>query len=491
MTIMNESQETNSKVGGAPSLEEAKQLHLYSNIAVTENPFGQSALDVYEKVNPVGEGGTGQVWTVRKKSDKTGRLYAMKIIEKQFLFGIYMKELRNEIEVLRTIDHPNVVRTLEVFETREYMYLIMEYCSGGDLWSRSKQQTMSESEVARIMTQILSAVAHCHKYKVVHRDIKYENILFQTKEKDSEVVLIDFGLSQKYRQQRDEYTMKLQVGTTYTLSPEVIKGDEYTEKTDVWSCGIVCYMLLSGGRLPFDAEKKKDILFKITEGEYSMDGPEWENVSKEAKSFVASLMEYDPDKRVLAEEALQSPWLMKSSPAKQCEPSPQLMASVQDALVHVDEEPQLKRLAKMVVAHCAPAKGLQELRQAFHALDSTGDGTIRYGEFRKAVEPNGFTEEQLQQIFTELDQNNTGVVNYTEFLSATLETKGKIDKELLDEAFQKLDVEDCGAITKEGLSEVVESRNSSPSNEEIAEKILAEVDAEDQVTYEDFIDLFD
>jgi len=91
----------------------------------------------------------------------------------------------------------------------------------------------------------------------------------------------------------------------------------------------------------------------------------------------------------------------------------------------------------------------------------------------------------------ELDQNNTGVVNCTEFLSATLETKGKIDKDLLDEAFQKLDVEDCDAITKEGLSEVVESRNVSPTNEEIAEEILAEIDAEDRVSYEEFINLFD
>jgi calcium-dependent protein kinase len=167
------------------------------------------------------------------------------------------------------------------------------------------------------------------------------------------------------------------------------------------------------------------------------------------------------------------------------------MDSVQDALVHVDEEPQLKRLAKMVVAHCAPATRLKELRQAFHALDSTGDGTIRYSEFCKAVEPYGFTETQLKEIFAELDQNNTGVVNYTEFLSATLETKGKIDKDLLDEAFQKLDVEDCDAITKEGLSEVVESRNVSPTNEQIAEEILAEIDAEDQVSYEEFINLFD
>jgi calcium-dependent protein kinase len=489
MAIMNSSEEAESKLGASTPLEEAKQLHLYSNIAVTENPFGQSAFDVYEKVDQIGEGGTGEIWTVRKKSDQTGRLYAMKVIEKEFLFGAFMKELRNEIEVLRSIDHPNVVRTLETFETREYMYLIMEYCSGGDLWSRSER--MSESEVACIMNQILSAVAHCHKYKVVHRDIKYENILFQTKEKDSEVVLIDFGMSQKYRQRREAYTMKLQVGTTYTVSPEVIKGKEYTEKTDVWSCGIVCYMLLSGGRRPFDAEKKKHIPYKIEEGEYSMDGPEWENVSHEAKSFVASLLKYDPDERMLAEEALQSPWLVKNSSAKQCIPSPKVMDSVQDALVHVDEEPQLKRLAKMVVAHCAPATRLKELRQAFHALDSTGDGTIRYSEFCKAVEPYGITETQLKEIFAELDQNNTGVVNYTEFLSATLETKGKIDKDLLDEAFQKLDVEDCDAITKEGLSEVVESRNVSPTNEEIAEEILAEIDAEDQVSYEEFINLFD
>jgi len=428
-------------------------------------------------------------------------LFALKEIEKEFLFGTYMKELRNEVEVLSTLDHPHIVRTLETFENREMMYLVMEYCSGGDLWKRINNLT--ERDVANIMSQVLSAVAFCHQHKVVHRDIKLENVLYETDAVDAPVKLIDFGLSQMYKRARDEYTMKLQVGTAYTLSPELIEG-EYNEKTDVWSCGVVAYMLLSKGSRPFDAPEKKDVPSKIKEGAYTMDGPEWDGVSEQAQEFVASLMEYDTEKRLLAEEALQSPWLQQNIKDSQQheelqpldEPEPEVMESVQEALLHVGEEPQLKRLAKMIIAHCAPAHKLQDPRQAFEAFDNTHDGTISYREFQQTLSETKWdlSNQQIREIFSELDQNETGVINYTEFLSATLETTTEtiIDNELIEEAFEKLDVDHSGAITKEGLGEVFESKHSDAVGEDIAEEMIAEVDTkqQDKISYDEFKEMF-
>lgn len=204
---------------------------MYSNITVTENPFGEHVWDVYEKIEMIEEGGTGELWKVRKRDghaassgniseEESGcqECYALKWIDKNFLFGMFGKELANEIENLRKIDHPNVVRIYETFETRDSMYLVMEYCRGGNLLSR---MPYSESEAARILTQVLSAVAHCHKQKIIHRDLKMENILWENDDAESHVKVIDFGYAQHYRRSRGDYTMKIDIGTTYTMSPQV------------------------------------------------------------------------------------------------------------------------------------------------------------------------------------------------------------------------------------------------------------------------------
>lgn len=464
-------------------LDEQKPPEIYSHLTMTENPFGESIWDHYQKIKKIDEGGTGEIWTVRKKNiddkqkndtERHPRIYVAKAIDKNFLFGGFMKELRNEIEVLRTIDHPNVIRILELFETRDMMYLIMEHCSGGNLWSRSDY---TEEDVANIMIQILSAVSLCHKQKVVHRDIKFENILFTSKEKDSPVRLVDFGLSQRYRRPRGQYTMKLQVGTTYSIAPEVIEG-EYTEKADIWSCGVVAYMLLSGGKMPLDAETKQEIPEVVRKGEYSMEGPEWENVSSEAKSFVSSLMVFDEAERPIAEECMQHPWLNKCSTHGDLPPK-EMMEKVKEAIMHVEEDPQLKRLAKMAIAHLCPAEKLERLRVVFGAIDQSHDGTIARDEFAAALHGFGYSEGNLVDLFSDLDQSETGVINYTEFLSATMEAEGEIEEKLLVEAFNKLDIDNCGSISTEGLSEIMDSKNLPESGEEIAAEMLAEVDADD------------
>lgn len=468
------------QVMAAQELEEAELPQLYGSLTVTENEFGQSVWDVYEKVKLLQEGGTGEIYKVRKKPSDA--FYAIKIIDKNFIFGIYHKELRNEIQVLANIDHPNIVRIYETYETKDYMFLVMEYCSGGDLGGRiikpscCNQGHTFEAQVAFILKQVLSAMAYCHKRKIVHRDLKLENVLWQSDAPDDFVVkVIDFGTSQRYRRPRADYTMKLDVGTNYAESPQAIKGEEYTEKTDLWSIGVIAFALLSGGLHPFDAEKEKDIRDKVVQGEYCMEGSEWKGISKEAKSFVASLLEYDEDKRPTAEEALQSTWLQSYLTEQEKQSQETLTDQVQDALLHATKEPKLKRLSMMIIAHCAPAKKLRELRQAFDALDTSNDGTIMYQEFQAAMKNCDFTPKQLEEIFDELDQSKTGVIEYTDFLSATLETRGEIDSELLKEAFETLDVDNSGAISKEGLGTKLEGVAPATDCEEVVEEIFEEV----------------
>jgi calcium-dependent protein kinase len=356
------------------------------------------------------------------------------------------------------------------------MFLVMEYYSGGDLYSRPLPY--DEPLAARVITKILSAVAHCHKQKIVHRDLKLENVLFESHDDpEAEVRVIDFGYAQHYSRPRGDYTMKIDIGTTYTMSPQVIQG-QYTEKCDLWSVGVITYILLSGKR-PFDAESDNEVRAKILEGKYSMEGFEWDNVSTDAKEFIAALLEYYPEKRLSTEEALESPWLQS---ALFCEGGSkplvkEELSEIEDALVHSVDEPRLKRLSMMVIAHLAPAEKLNELRQAFDLLDSSHDGTITLAEFLSTLRGYDIPDADAEEIFRDLDQNDTGVINYTEFLSATLETQGRIDEELVAEAFEKLDVENTGTINKDGLTSIFEATDAIGDSEEVAQEILKESDA--------------
>eukprot|EP00956_Cyclotella_meneghiniana_P016554 scaffold26128_cov55-Cyclotella_meneghiniana.AAC.4 len=147
-------------------------------------------------------------------------LYAIKSIQLSLLQDSYLDELRNEIEVLRSLDHPNIVKAYEVYETKRNIYVVMEYCGGGDLYSRAPY---TEDQVAYLMNQLCSAIAHMHKHQVTHRDLKCENIMFESKDPLAFIKVLDFGLSRKFVPGMSEL-MNEGVGTLYTMSPQVLQG---------------------------------------------------------------------------------------------------------------------------------------------------------------------------------------------------------------------------------------------------------------------------
>jgi serine/threonine protein kinase len=262
-------------------------------------------------------------------------IYAMKSIHLSMVTQQdIVDELRNEIKILRDLDHPNIVRPIETFEYRGKISIVMELCSGGDLYSRDPY---SEPEAARIVTSILSAIAYMHSKGIVHRDLKFENILFASTSPLSEVKLIDFGLSRVYMD-----TKLTEVsGTVYTMAPEVILG-HHTEKADMWSIGrymcslfviffihllsssltfgrnmmkigVIAYMLL-GSALPFYGKDRLEVVKKILNNKYGFRAKRFKRVSPEAKQFVKELLVPDPDERKDAQTALRSPWLRLRTP---------------------------------------------------------------------------------------------------------------------------------------------------------------------------------
>ena len=233
----------------------------------------------YEVIKKIGEGGSSKVYKVKEKS--TGEIRAMKEVNKSKLPNV--KYFKTEIKILAMLDHPNILRLFEVFEDQKNFYLITELCTGGHLLSRMSKNHYREKEAAKLMEKIISAVAYCHEKGICHRDLKPQNILFCDETPNSQLKIVDFGISKIYdpslsslKEELNDINknkkMTSQIGTRYYLSPEAIKGS-YTEKCDIWSLGIILYILLSGYP-PFMGENDNQILQNIISCKFTFPNPE-------------------------------------------------------------------------------------------------------------------------------------------------------------------------------------------------------------------------
>ena len=224
--------------------------------------IGQHIADInnyYEFIKELGKGSYGQV--LRCQNKETGYVFACKKMNKKKIKN--KNQFQTELNLLKTTDHPNIIKLYEIYEDNKYIYLIMEECNGGEFFDslakRAKEKNMyTEKECARIFRQILEAVNYLHAHGVCHRDLKPENILFSNVADDSSLKLIDFGLSKVLD---GEKKMKKTVGTTFYMAPEVIKGS-YNEKCDIWACGVILYIMLCG-KPPFYSENEEELKKKF------------------------------------------------------------------------------------------------------------------------------------------------------------------------------------------------------------------------------------
>lgn len=204
--------------------------------------------------------GSGAFGEVRKcMSKKTAKIRAVKIIKRENMTKTEQKQLETEINVLKQMDHPNIVKLFEAYKDKKRYFIVTELCSGGELFDQIiKRPYYSERDAAVVMRQIFSAVAYCHGQNIVHRDLKPENLLLESAGGSSIIKVIDFGTSQSFS---PDMKMKQRFGTPYYIAPEVLKGS-YDAKCDMWSCGVILYILISG-KPPFDGTNDKEILKSV------------------------------------------------------------------------------------------------------------------------------------------------------------------------------------------------------------------------------------
>eukprot|EP00088_Acartia_fossae_P060496 TRINITY_DN7245_c2_g1_i10.p1 TRINITY_DN7245_c2_g1~~TRINITY_DN7245_c2_g1_i10.p1 ORF type:complete len:532 (-),score=130.17 TRINITY_DN7245_c2_g1_i10:305-1900(-) len=284
----------------------------YSHVKVVP---GGNVTDDYILLELLGEGAFSKVYLAESKQDKGG-LAAVKVINKNELCKDEDKMflVDKEIEIMAQLDHPNIVKLYEVYINSEEVCLVMELAKGGEVFDKLLEYgSLPEPEAAKLLGQVLEAVSYLHSLGFVHRDLKPENLLYYDNKSNSKVMVTDFGLSDYEEDLRPDSAV---CGTATYLAPEVIKGTSSSRAQDMWSLGVISYIILCGYP-PFFTDKKgngnneTELLNQIARGKYKFHDNFWEDVSIEAKDFVRRLMNVNPGRRLTAEEALKHPWIVR------------------------------------------------------------------------------------------------------------------------------------------------------------------------------------
>jgi len=270
-----------------------------------------AAIDgTYELKTELGRGAFSIVYQATHKT--TGAQFAVKVINKKDLGRDYEKNLKMEVDILKKVNHPNIIALKELFDAPDKLYLVMELVTGGELFDKIVEKgSYTETEAVQLVRKIVSAVEYLHNIGIVHRDLKPENLLLKKAGDDLEIAIADFGLSKIVGQ---HVMMQTACGTPSYVAPEVLNAAGYGNEVDMWSIGVITYILLCGFP-PFYGDTVPEIFEQIMEANFDYPEEYWGQVSKEAKDFINKLLVVDSGKRLTAAAALKHPWLAGGSAA--------------------------------------------------------------------------------------------------------------------------------------------------------------------------------
>eukprot|EP00529_Nitzschia_sp_RCC80_P008869 CAMPEP_0113486848 /NCGR_PEP_ID=MMETSP0014_2-20120614/25206_1 /TAXON_ID=2857 /ORGANISM="Nitzschia sp." /LENGTH=1175 /DNA_ID=CAMNT_0000380529 /DNA_START=258 /DNA_END=3785 /DNA_ORIENTATION=- /assembly_acc=CAM_ASM_000159 len=450
------------------NLHREKSCTLTSKVVHIEVPFGKPIEEVYDGVHngPVlGSGVSGLVRLVTHRA--TGIKYAVKCLDLG-LVGTKegLEQLREEIFVMCQLDHPNIVRLEEVYESHSEIYLVQELCLGGELFDRLDEQPdyhYTEAQCARLVKQMLSAVRYLHSKGIIHRDLKLENFLFSSKAEDSELKMIDFGLS-KHFQFGEVHTEA--VGTPYTVAPEVIRG-KYDERCDIWAIGVITFLLFSGDP-PFGGcggpEPLMTVRQNILNGDFVFEPSDiWDLVSGSGKDFINKLLVTEPSKRPTARDAQKHTWLKTwASRDSQGKHDNVLNPQVVRALVNFKEFSDMRKLLSEVLSYTLLPEQIKDLRKEFEKMDTDGSGEISLQALKQVLLTNAgagslgaLKEEEVEDIFNAMRVNKAETtIHWHEFIAAGL-SQCSVDDRNLRLCFDRLDSDHKGYVTLDDILNLV------------------------------------
>ncbi|XP_029286421.1 LOW QUALITY PROTEIN: calcium/calmodulin-dependent protein kinase type IV-like [Cottoperca gobio] len=326
--------------------------------------------EFYTLSSELGRGATSIVYRCEEK--QTQKPYALKVLKKT----IDKKIVRTEIGVLLRLSHPNIIQLKDIFETDTDIALVLELVTGGELFDRIVERGYySERDAAHVIKQILEAVAYLHENGVVHRDLKPENLLYADLSLDAPLKIADFGLSKIID---DQVTMKTVCGTPGYCAPEILRGNAYGPEVDMWSVGVILYILLCGFEPFFDPRGDQYMYSRILNCDYEFVSPWWDDVSLNAKDLVSKLIVLDPHKRLSVREALQHPWVLGKAARFSH------MDTAQRKLQEFNARRKLKAAMKAVVA---TSRMHESSRRRTDSCEIPGSGTSRQSSMQQDPPP--------------------------------------------------------------------------------------------------------
>lgn len=389
---------------------------------------------------------------------------------------------------MKVLDHPNIVKYYEAYLDDNYIHLVMEFLSGGELFEKIISETkILESEVCKIMKKVFSAVNYLHLNGISHRDLKLENFIFSHKNADAEIKIIDFGLSKQYNP-LETSNLNTVVGTALYVAPEVLQG-KYDYRCDYWSLGVVMYTLL-GGYPPFFGENNKQIFKKVMEAKLVFDSQVWTRVSKQGKDLITKLIVKEPEKRLTAKEALAHPWFEffkeENDPEKKVE-----MKTINN-LRNYKKLSAFKKEVMRVVFSLIDESETQKEKHAFRHMDLDNDGRISASELRYCFEEFGFHDDEvyIQHLIKDVNGNdNDEGITYTNFLMASLDLEKYHEESKIKAVYEYFNIDkNQGFITMENFRSALERTGKKITQEDI-KKMMGEIALGDQVQRETFMDL--
>ncbi|CAD8059270.1 unnamed protein product [Paramecium sonneborni] len=406
--------------------------------------------DTYIINKILGEGSYGQVRLVQHK--KTGQQRAMKQIQKKKILKEQEDAMFSEVALLKDMDHNNIVKLFELYQDSQNYYLVTEYLNGGELLDKlTKLSTFNERTAAEYMKQVLSALSYCHAQNIIHRDMKPSNIMLASPDPKSPIKVIDFGTAKKQLSGESQTQV---IGTPLYIAPEVIDKN-YTEKCDIWSCGVILYQILTG-KFPFDVKVQslQQLFNNIKSGKYNFNSKEFQGLSFEAQALIKSMLQLDPKKRPSASEILNDPWIKEK--AKEDKISLEVM---NDLGKFHNESNMRAAIMQLIAGEMMTNEEKDQLNQTFQSMDKNKDGQLSKEELIQAY-TQVFNDELkakhlVDDIFTQIDQNNSGKISYTEFLVASSKQNTLLSKTKIDQAFKMFDKDGNGQITKQELQDIM------------------------------------
>lgn len=413
---------------------------------------------------------------------RTGKQYACKSISKKKLVTKGDKDdMRREVQIMQHLSgQPNIVEFKGAYEDANSVYLVMELCAGGELFDRIiAKGHYSERAAASLCRSIVNVVHTCHFMGVMHRDLKPENFLLSDKTENAALKATDFGLSVFIEEGR---VYKDLVGSAYYVAPEVL-GRKYGKEADVWSAGVMLYILLSGVP-PFWAETERGIFNAILKGELDFQTKPWPSISSIAKDLVRGMLAPDPKRRLTAAQVLEHPWMREDGEAS----DRPLDSAVLSRMKQFRAMNKLKKLALKFIAENLSEEEIHGLKAMFTNIDTDNSGTITYEELKKGLAQLGanLTEAEVKQLMEAADVDGNGSIDYIEFITATMHKHRLEREENLYKAFQYFDKDSSGFITRDELETAMKEHGIADAA--TIKEIISEVDADHdgRINYEEF-----